>query len=234
MGDVHVWQADLDALPDFENCLAPDELARADRFRTAQLRQRFVGGRGVLRDVLSRYLAVGGSSIRFKYGAAGKPLLASTSRLRFNLSHCGPLALLALTLDAEIGIDVEQIRALPELEQIADRLFAPNESRALAALPPEQREPGFFVCWTRKEAIVKCLGEGLSHPLDSFEVTLAPEEPCRILSAVNADLRSWWLANLEPAPGFAAAVATEAPAARVTTFAWQASSVAGHDAADRG
>jgi len=220
-GEVHVWQADLDLLPDFQGCLSPDELSRADRFLTGELRRRFVAGRGLLRDILARYLGVPSRDIRFGYGSAGKPRLDGLGSPRFNLSHCGGLALVALALDAEVGVDVERVRPLPELEHIAAHFFAPSESRALLALPPERREAGFFNCWTRKEAIVKCLGEGLSHPLDSFEVSLAPGEPPRILHAANPDLRWWWLASIEPAPGYAAAIALQARQASLSTFTWR-------------
>lgn len=224
---MHAWQADLDVLPDFERFLSADEVARADRFRTGLLRQRFAAGRGLLRSLLGRYLHLDPASLQFSYGPSGKPMLSGAPRLRFNLSNCEGLALVAIARDIEIGVDVERIRLVPEMEHIAAQFFAPNESATLMALSPDQREAAFFACWTRKEAIVKCLGEGLSHPLDSFEVSFAPGEIARVVSAVNADLLAWWLGNLEPAPGYTGAIALQRPVDKLWTFSWRENLAAG-------
>ena len=101
--------------------------------------------------------------------------------LRFNLSHSGDLALLGVTRDQEIGVDLEQIQDRIATEQIAKRFFSPREVAMLCALPPPVRQEAFFKCWTRKEAFIKGIGVGLSLPLDKFDVSLAPAEPAKIL-----------------------------------------------------
>ena len=149
-----------------------------------------------------------------RYGAHGKPELAgrfARSGLRFNVSHCDDVAVYAFSCGPEVGIDVEAIRALPDAEAIARRFFSRRENAAYLALDQRDRPLGFFQCWTRKEAFIKALGEGLSHPLDSFDVSLAPGEPAELLriEPVPGDDRAWRLESFSPAPGYVGAVVVE-------------------------
>lgn len=210
--EVHVWRAALD-LPDplaeaLGRLLSADERERAERFHFARDRRRFSAGRGLLRDILSRYLNAAPQELRFHYNAHGKPSLYG-SDLRFNLSHSGGLALFAVTVGGEVGVDVERIRPEVMQEGLARRYFSPREVTALEALPPEQQPPGFFNCWTRKEAYIKARGEGLSLPLDSFDVSLEPGKPARLLYVKDApgEAERWSLWDLEVGAGFAAALA---------------------------
>ena len=155
-------------------------------------------------------------SLELAYGAHGKPALAHPGRysdLRFNLSRRDDVAVYVLSFGREVGIDVEAVRLIPDADAIAARWFSRGENEAYQALDPRQKPLGFFNCWTRKEAFVKALGEGLSHPLDSFEVSLAPGAPAALLRVegppVPGDDRRWRLASFSPAPGFVAAVAAE-------------------------
>jgi 4'-phosphopantetheinyl transferase len=196
-------------LAGLEPLLTPDERDRADRFKFDHLRRSFVLARGVLRVLLGRYLDIDPASIRFGYDEKGKPSLARRGPLKFNASHSGDMALYAFTLDCEIGVDVEQVRPFDDLRRIADRFFCAEETTDLMDLPEEQREAAFFRCWTRKEAYVKAIGEGLAVPLDGFAVSLRPDQPARLIhighdSEAAAD---WTLQNLEPAAGYAGAVA---------------------------
>jgi 4'-phosphopantetheinyl transferase len=211
-GDVHVWKIALDR-PDgvtgsLRGLLSPDELARADRFRVERGRERYIVGRGVLRTLLSRYTGVPAQTLEFAYNGFGKPELAG-SDVCFNLSHSHGIALAAVTRGRAIGVDIERIREEVMRERIAERFFSPAEARALAALPPGQQAQAFFNCWTRKEAWIKARGQGLSIALDSFEVTLAPGEPARLVATrPDADEAGRWsLRALECEPGFAAALA---------------------------
>src|SRR6185503_1727872 len=100
--------------------------------------------------------------------------------LEFNLSHSGALALVAAARGRPVGVDVERHRPGVETLEIAARFFTPRELGALRALDADGRVAGFFLCWTRKEAYVKARGEGLTVPLDAFDVSCTPGEPARI------------------------------------------------------
>ena len=159
--------------------------------------------------LLGHYLNSPPGDIQFSYGAKGKPSLAVSARVQFNMSHSGDLAMFAFTLDCEIGVDVEAIRPMPDMEVVAERFFCAEETAELMSLPAGQRDDAFFLCWTRKEAYIKATGEGLSTPLDAFRVTLRPGEPARFvhfaLDPVAA--QAWSLHDLKPALQYAAALA---------------------------
>jgi 4'-phosphopantetheinyl transferase len=216
-GQIHLWRVGLDQPPAQIECLkqslSPDERERAERFHFERDRRRFVVGRGGLRLILGRYLGLEPDRLRFDYGPRGKPALAEISggegRLCFNLAHSGEVAVYALVRDQEIGVDVEQIRLIIEMEQIARRFFATPEQAALLALPLEQRQAAFFNCWTRKEAYLKALGDGLARPLDQFWVSLTPGEPARLVSVAgdSGESSHWLIEAFSPAAGYVAAVA---------------------------
>ncbi len=223
-GEVQVFSASLDDLPLTTplSWLSPDESRRASRFHFERDRRRFVATRGVLRGLLGRYLGVDPSALVFGYGPHGKPALGSPWQgLRFNVSHSGGLALLAFATDHEIGVDIEQERPVPEMDSITERNFSPRESAELRLLEERDRRRAFFRCWTRKEAFIKAVGDGLSHPLDAFAVTLAPGEPARLLHVAGDPEapRRFRLEGLEPADGFAAALAVLGRPTRVACFA---------------
>jgi 4'-phosphopantetheinyl transferase len=194
--------------------LTADETRRAERFYFQKDRDRFIVARGLLRSILSRYLNMEPSQLRFRYGAHGKPDLATASgghKLRFNLSHSNGLALYAITRDREIGVDIEYIRAdFPGL-QVAEHFFSPREIATLRALPAARRHEAFFTFWTLKEAYIKARGQGLTLSLDQLDVSAALEGRAPLLST-NDDLQHfshWSLQKLVPAPGYIAANAVE-------------------------
>ena len=209
--EVHVWPV-LIAASDviaarFQRLLAPDEKARASRFRFDQQQRSFILSRGALRVLMGRYLGIAPADIRFNYGAKGKPYIEEPACIKFNVSHSGVFALFAFTIGCEIGIDVEQVRPLKDMLQIAHRFFCPEEATELVSLPAGERERAFFLCWTRKEAYIKASGDGLSAPLDGCRVTLRPSEPARFLHVSHdTTSRLWSLHNIAPAPQYAAAL----------------------------
>jgi 4'-phosphopantetheinyl transferase len=151
-------------------------------------------------------------AVRFRYGPRGKPMLdAEDGLLRFNLSHSGDLALVAVSLGRDIGVDVERVRPDRDLERIATRFFSAAEVAALLALPRAERAGAFYRCWTRKEAYIKALGDGLAIPLDSFDVAFAPGATAALLASRldSAEARRWSMAALEPGPGYAGAMVVE-------------------------
>jgi 4'-phosphopantetheinyl transferase len=211
---IRVWAVQLEASKHhYAQCLSwlsPDENARAERFHFDEHRRAFILGRGVLRALLGRLLAMPPAQIQFSYGPKGKPGLADSSLpMRFNTSNSGNLAVYAFTEGCDIGIDVEQVRPIPEMEHIAERFFAPHETSELMALPEPDRPRAFFNCWTRKEAYIKAVGDGLSVPLDSFRVTLRPGAAAEVLclgGSIEA-AKSWTLHAFAPALGFVGAIA---------------------------
>jgi 4'-phosphopantetheinyl transferase len=208
--EIHVWQASLDRPADvvcrLEPALSPDEKARADRFHFVNDRNRFVVARGLLRELLGRYLQRDPASLAFSYGQHGKPSLSeedASSGICFNVSHSAGLAVYAIARGRNLGIDVEHVRAESAGEGIAERYFSAREVSDLRTLPPDRRIEGFFHCWTRKEAYLKATGMGLQIPLDSFAVSLLPEQRARFLEGVDP---RWHLAAYHPAEGYVAAV----------------------------
>lgn len=218
-GEIHVWAVRLDPAPGeverLGGALDAEEWQRALRFRFERHRRRYVVGRGVLRLLLAAYLDLRPQEVRFAYGPRGKPFLAppQASGLWFNLSNSDELALVGVVHGQEIGVDVELVKPMSDLEAIAERFFSPSERDALRLLPAAQKPTGFFNCWTRKEAYLKAVGEGLAAPLDSFDVTLAPGDPPRMLTLRGdaAAAGRWTFHHLLPAPGYIGAIAMEGP-----------------------
>jgi 4'-phosphopantetheinyl transferase len=217
-GRIHVWSVRLD--PPAEQVerlgrfLAADEWQRANRFRFERHRRQYVVGRGALRALLAAYLEARPEAIQFTYGPRGKPFLGETlgaGGLQFNLSNSDELALVGFVLGAEIGVDVEYLRPMPDCEQIAERFFSSSERQVLRGIPFPAKQEAFFNCWTRKEAYLKAMGEGLAAPLDSFDVTLAPGDPPRMLTLQGDAERAarWTFHHFRPADDYVGAVAIE-------------------------
>jgi 4'-phosphopantetheinyl transferase len=216
--EVHVWRASLE-LPSsqvrrLQRNLSEEELERAKRFHFQRHQSHFIAARGLLRTILGRYLKTEPRRLHFRYGVKGKPELAgdaSRQTLYFNISHSHDLALYAITYGREIGVDVERIRPDVESEKIAERFFSPREAATLRDLPAEVRQEAFYTCWTRKEAYLKAIGEGITLRLDQFEVSIVPGEPAALLS-INGDPREasyWSLRELAPEPGYVGALAVK-------------------------
>ncbi len=220
-GAVHLWLFSLDrpaSLDDAQaGCLDAEEKHRASRFHFEMHRRRFIAGRSQLRHLLAAYLSIVPQDVHFIYGAQGKPFVdprhtSGQLALHFNLSHSEGVALLGVTCDAEIGVDVEAVRHMSDAGDVARGNFSQPEVEVWERLPKEMRDDGFFACWSRKEAIVKAMGGGLSIPLDSFQVTLDPRAPARLLSIDDEPEapRQWSLWGEEVLPGYWGAVATKA------------------------
>jgi len=199
-GAIEVVAARLDAPPDAVRALSLSlcgaEQRRAARFRFERHRRRFIVARARLRQLLAARLRVRPEEIEFVYGANGKPALAqcfADAGWRFNVSHCREVAVYAFSRGRDVGIDVEAVRAVREADDIAARCFSRRENEAYRALAPQERALGFLRCWTRKEALVKALGAGLSVPLARLDISRTPP--------------GWWLHSFTPRPGFIAAAA---------------------------
>jgi 4'-phosphopantetheinyl transferase len=195
--EVHVWRA---AIPPQQSraLLAANseaELRYAERMTSESAHRQFIAAQAALRLVLERYLDEPAPAIRFRRGEHGKPFLVPeyASELQFNLTHSHDVALVAVTLGREIGVDIEKVRERPAFERLAARFYAEQERAALAATPEADRERSFFRLWTRKEAHLKATGTGLSVNLKAID-TLAPAP-------------SWWYHEFAPADEYVASVA---------------------------
>jgi 4'-phosphopantetheinyl transferase len=218
-GDVHVWQVALNQPRDRGDSnllaiLSADERLRAERFHRQIDRDNFILTRGMLRTILAQYLSISAAKISFIYSGYGKPTLDEKQNyydLRFNLSHSNEIALIAITRVSEIGIDIEFIRKDFATWEIAENYFSEKELEMLRALPEHLKTRAFFNCWTRKEAYIKALGEGLSHPLNKFAVSLIPDKPPELLHVEDntREVMRWLFYDLDIPPGYAAALVVE-------------------------
>jgi 4'-phosphopantetheinyl transferase len=203
--------AELAALGVLAQCLSEGERLRASRFVFERDRRRFIVGRARLRHFLASRLAVPPDAVELVYGPRGKPGLSrrfADAALCFNVSHSEDVAIYAFARGREIGVDVEAVRELRDADDIAARFFSRRENETYLALDSRDKPLGFFNCWTRKEAFIKALGDGLYYPLDRFDVSLAPGEPAKILrvESISGNKCGWCLNSFSPAPGFVAAV----------------------------
>ena len=209
---------DLDA---YRPLLNADELERARRFVFERDAARYVVGRGVLRQLLGNYIGVAPAAINLKYGAHGKPALSATSdrHVHFNLAHSGDTALLAVTRDAELGVDVEVVAPFDDMPAVMRVSFSPTEREAIQRLPPDEQVLAFYRCWTRKEAVLKALGWGLARPLDSFCVSISGSDPRLLSMDGEPDAHATWrVMEVAPAPGLMGAAAWRGPPLDTTCY----------------
>jgi len=203
---VHVWFATFSsmspALECFTRTLDSTESLRMSRFVYEHLRVRFARAHGLLRLLLSRYLDCSPGELVFSQGSHGKPSIVNAKGLTFSLSHSADGVAIAVAREIDIGIDIEEIKPMEDRDDLVERFFSPAEFSCYNQLSPAQQETAFFRLWTRKEAFVKGLGLGLSHPLDSF--TVGVDVP---VSLAGRDTSQWSLHHLDPGSGFVGALA---------------------------
>ena len=228
--EIHVWRVFLEqtasCLQSLQQNLSTDELNRLERFYFQKDREQFIASRGALRAILSRYLDIKPSALNFGYNLYGKPFLDSPlakNTLSFNLSHSHGVALIAITENRDIGIDIERIRTNLPYQQIAESFFSEVEKAVLRSLPEHLQHKAFFTCWTRKEAYVKAVGKGLSIPLSQFDVAFAPGEPAALLRFQDdpQEIFRWDVIELIPASDMVAALAVEGYCSQLQCFQWQ-------------
>jgi len=213
-GEVHVWTAPFAAMEGpgrLDALLSPAEIERAARLKVDRIREQFCAARGMLRALLAAYLHLSPSEVPIAYEPSGKPVLdATVPEWQFNLSHSESLVVYAFARGARIGIDVERLRPIPNLEGIVERFFSSRERETFFALPPALRQQAFFRAWVCKEAVLKGTGQGVPA-LECCDVAVAPEEKPRVFR-IGEDAeagRKWELAVWEPSPGYIGAVAIE-------------------------
>jgi 4'-phosphopantetheinyl transferase len=229
LDEIHVWRVSLaqteSCLQSLQQTLSTDERTKADRFRFPKDRSQFIVSRGALRAILSRYLNISSHILRFDYNPYGKPSLTVAqggNTLRFNLSHSRGMALIAITKNRDIGVDIEGINPNFSCLEIAEKFFSPLENSVLRSLPEHLHPTAFFTCWTRKEAYIKAVGKGLSIPLNQFDVSLAPGEPAALLNVEGnpEEASKWSLIELFPSSDMVAAVAVAGDCWKLHCWEW--------------
>lgn len=208
-GDCQVWLAWLDeeAPASFWSTLSNDEQRRAGRLRSPRSADRFVTARGILRVLLGRYMEASPDQLVFSYGPHGKPELAGgmQKHLSFNVSHSGGLAVFAIASGLEVGVDIEEIHPVSDLEATASIFLSHEELAELMALPNKEKLERFFTLWTCKEAILKAFGSGFSSPVRNIYKTL--RQPDQKTDGQNAIMKNKRLTFFNPAKGFRGALA---------------------------
>lgn len=233
-GEVHLWFAHVNLNPDvleqLNATLSDRERARADRFVFEKHKVRYVFAQGVLRDVLSQATGIGAAEIEFTGNLYGKPFLktaAGAATLQFNLSHSADMVAVGLMEHRAIGVDVEYIRPVHDLESVALDNYTPGEFDTIYGVPAEEQKAMFFRYWTRKESYIKAVGKGLSIPLNTFDTRFEPGARGRKLGRTTdaPHIESWWIEDLTPPSGhaasYAAAVTVEEGLEIVRCFEWQ-------------
>lgn len=222
--EVDLWWADLrretGTAPD--QYLSPEEMARGARFASGVLQRRFLRGRTLLRLLLSRYLDRRPEALQFRTGRFGKPGLAGQHGWSFSVSHSEDCFVCAVSAHRRLGVDIEAYRELADASAIAARFFSSRELTSLENLASADRRAAFFSCWTRKEALLKATGFGLTLPLDSFDVAVGREAGNCLLAARIPRLqrRNWYIADATREGSPACAVAADGPIDRVCHREW--------------
>ena len=217
-GEVHIWRIRLNVPPevtvDVRGLLDEAERKKAGKFRRLADRRRYIAAHARVRQILGLYAGCEPEEIGFRFNEFGKPSLSNNGQardIRFNLAHSGELGVICVSRGREVGVDVELIR--PEFAglDVARKFFSPRELEQLEAMPAAIQTAAFFRCWTFKEAFIKAKGRGLSIPLDSFDVALAPHVGSALVSSRDdpGDVHRWHVRELSVQEGYAAAVAVE-------------------------
>ncbi len=223
---AHLWHVSiptlLSQLENLSKLLSSDELQRANRFRFPEHRERFIVARGILREILHCYTGIPAPEIQFSYGPRGKPyLLNNPQSIQFNVSHSHDLAVYALTIENEIGIDIEKMEAHYN-DAVAKRFFSEEEYAQLAQLSDAEKIVGFYKIWSFKEAIIKLVGEGLYVPLNEFSIDLHKSMQTILFTHQNQSVL-YHLENVQVHADYQAAFAMKDPVEKRIFWEWERS-----------
>jgi 4'-phosphopantetheinyl transferase len=228
--ETHVWIASAvnlepAVLAALEVTLSSTERNQASKFRFVPDRTRYIFAHGVLREILSHYVAKLPSQLTFVVNEFGKPSLENAGPdgpVLFNMSHSEALVIVAVTLDCCVGVDTEFIRPIEDIDSLAQRFFTTSEQALVQAAPTDQKEHIFYRCWTRKEAYIKAIGKGFSIPLDSFDSSMALGAHGRWLQSTDdsSAQNRWWLSDLALLEGYVGALVVDGRALKITYVTW--------------
>jgi 4'-phosphopantetheinyl transferase len=230
--EIHVWWFVLDQpqhfVDSYYRILKQDEKKRILNFKTELLRNRHTVSRGVLKILISKYLDADPEKVEFMYSEQGKPFLSSPknkTNLQFNMSHSNRLGICAFTKDNAVGVDVERIRELPNLEDMTEICMSEFEKRWFSKLPPATKNEMFYKVWTVKEAFIKAIGAGFSFPLVNVEVKIYGNNKCEFhrIKDESGSFGKWRVFTFVPEPNFTASLVTEADNSKIKRFYWEPS-----------
>jgi len=214
LNQVHLWTVDLGqwSLPclDALKMLPENERRKSERFRFEILRTRYIKGHYLLRLLLGQYLGIDFYNQEFNLNEYGKPSLQKekeSNTINFNFSNSENICVYAFTKEGDLGIDIEKIHDLPDVDQIVERFFSPDEKKLFRSFPEDAKKTSFFKYWARKEALLKAMGVGLSIPLDEVNVLYADKDASRVFTKHNGT--EWTLDDIDIFNGFASALALE-------------------------
>lgn len=227
---VHLWRVihplQNEPTDSYEEILSFRELNRAKRFRKQADKDRYIQNHVILRRILCLYLEIAPAAVKYATSPIGKPSLVeiqNQNRITFNMSHSGNLLLIAITSNRQIGIDVELVKPISDMAQMVQLYFSQSENSVFSALHEHERTHAFYSVWTRKEAYLKLIGEGLQLPPDRVEVSLNPEDAhpwLRIKEEAHPQLTPQ-LFSFQPADGYQAALAVEGEGWEVIPIQYQ-------------
>ena len=212
-GVVSIWEGRLEApgrvTAAARSLLSADEKARADRFIYDRHRRRYTVAQAHLRRILAQLTGDRPENIDFRFGKHGKPFLPGGPA--FNQSHSEERIMIAVAAGGRLGVDIEEIREVRYMMGIADRNFGADEAALMHTAPDHERQELFFRLWTRKEAFLKAVGVGLTHPLRSFSVDPTPGAARGLLrvEGLGEDPARWHVGGVPCASGAKAAVAVD-------------------------
>lgn len=221
-----MWCITLDMLPVpldlLTSVLAKSERERLQRYRSKEAATEFLASRGILRVLLGKYLGIDPRSVRLNFGPAGKPRLdevAHHESVRFNISHAAGVCLLAFASRREVGVDLEVLKPAMDLTDLIPAVLSPTEEAEFWLLPEHLHSYAFLCAWTRKEAVLKALGEGLSVCPNAVEVSMDAQYP-KLLRLPKHSTVEWRLLHLEPVEGYVGAVASEGSNYDLSCWRW--------------
>lgn len=213
---IHVWIAPLtrsiDEIAEFKNTLTNDELKKEKSFHFERDRTQYIAGRGLTRRVLGNYLGIEAGQIKFNYGQNGKPFLAeklNKSCIQFNLSHSNDIITIAVTIDKKIGADVEYIRPITELNSIVSLYFSDLDNKWFTNIPEDRRTDIFYTLWTRKEAYLKAIGQGLTQSLNFSVLAHDFKKNGGILENELAVVSGWTFFSFKPSKDYQISIAVQ-------------------------
>jgi 4'-phosphopantetheinyl transferase len=211
-GEIHVWVFNLEGIDQSKYywglTLSEDELDRSKRYVFEKDRLRFTLGRGILRQLLSLYTGIDPAEIKYLTNPYGKLFLPSYS-LSFNISKSFDRIAFAFSMEAEIGVDIEQIRPIPDLTSLMEFCFSPEERAELSIQTPAAQLEAFYHVWTQKEAFLKAQGTGLTMSLQDISVSVDPDKPGRLIKFKGGDASLYQMISHVPEPGCRLAVCVQ-------------------------
>ncbi len=224
-GEIHVWEIALDiplGNPDnpLYEILSEDEKERAARLRFSEYRSRFITARGYLRRILGRYLKTRPEEIVFAYNEHGKPGLPAGSNpkgISFNISHSRSLALCAVGVKGDVGVDVEYVRGVMRAEKILERFFSPDEREYYHSSPDIVKNRAFMGLWTIKEAYSKAVGTGFSSGLKDVDFSSVIKSP-DVSSRLEILNEKWTILRLDPGNDYMGALAHRGDVSEIIHF----------------